>query len=624
MLTLYIYLPALDNKFTNWDDPTYVLENKNVKLPISQNFTYFFSHASADNYHPLTMLSLSLDYHLARKVPSQVNAADEPDAAQFHATNLVLHLVNVLLVFFFIYRLTRQRLIVASVTALLFAIHPMHVESVAWIAERKDVLYSFFFLAGLILYLKYLEKQQWMFLLPTGLLFTLSLFSKPAAVVFPLVLLVIDYFSARKFTYRLLIEKIPFFILSGLFGLVTLGIQGSLAEAGLKVFPAAHRIMFTSYGLIMYPFKLLLPSSISAFYPYPSLDPAGHLPAYFYFSPVIVCAIAALVWYSSRFTRVVSFGFLFYLASMVLVIQFVPVGNAIRADRYSYLSAIGLFFIIAWYLDQAYISKGKIMQSARWAITAVCLVYFIFLGKMTREQTVVWQNSETLWNDVIAKYPETYVGYKHRGNYYSSQNNFEMAIKDYESYVRIRQDDAGIYNNLGNAYRLHGENEKAIGAYTKSIAVDSLDPKTWLNRAVIYSIEKHYDAAMKDFNKALTLKPGTMELYISRSVMYKEMRRYQEAIDDYSHVVRENPRNVNAFMDRGYCHMMLKQFPEAKADFEQCIALTPESGQAYYNLSATFNELKDYRKAYQYILKAQSLGYPVDATLLETMKKKGS
>ena len=500
----------------------------------------------------------------------------------------------------------------------------MHVESVAWISGRKDVLYTFFFLAGLIVYLEYLAKRGWWWLLLTGFLFLLSLFSKPSAVIFPLILLAIDYYSERKADAMVIIEKIPFFIMAVIFGMITVRIQGSLAEAGIKVFPFAHRIMFASFGFIMYPFRLLFPASISAFYPYPSLDSSGNLPQVFYFAPFIAVTLIALVWYSYRFTKVVSFGFLFYLISLLLVMQFVPVGNAIRADRYSYLSAIGLFFVIAWYIDKAYGSRQKLMHSMRWGIVAAALVYFIFLGKMTREQTAVWQNSETLWNDVISKYPATYVSYKHRGNYYSRLNKFDKAIRDYETFIKIRQDDAGIYNNLGNAYRLNGENEKAIGAYSKSIAIDSLDAKTWLNRAVIYAIEKQFDAAMCDFNKALTLKPGSMELYISRSVMYKEMRRFQEAIDDYNLVIHENPRNISAFMDRGYCHMMLKQFPEARIDFEQCISLNPVNGQAYYNLSAAWNELKDYHKACQYILKAQSLGYPVDRNLLETMKRKGS
>ena len=194
MLTWYLYKPSLNNNFSNFDDPEYVLENAHVKQLGAENTRYFFTHETAANYHPLTMLSLSLDYYLTIKDKRLFSETEELTAVNFHTTSLILHVLNVLLVFIFIYFLSRKRLIVATVTALLFAIHPMHVESVSWVAERKDVLYTFFFLAGLIVYMKYLGKKGWMWLLITGLLFLCSLFSKPSAVVFPLILLVIDYF----------------------------------------------------------------------------------------------------------------------------------------------------------------------------------------------------------------------------------------------------------------------------------------------------------------------------------------------------------------------------------------------------------------------------------------------
>ena len=623
ILTWFLYKPSLNNHFTNWDDNLYVLDNAQVKQHGYQNTKYFFTHASAGNYHPLTMLSLSFDYRLAEQDKRLVNEIPEPDAEIFHTTSLILHVINVLLVFVFIYLLSRKRLIVASVTALLFAIHPMHVESVAWVAERKDVLYAFFFLAGLIVYMKYLEKTSWWRLLITGLLFLASLFSKPSAVVFPLILLAVDFFYGRKFTARVFLEKLPFFILAVIFGVITSIIQGNLAASGIKVFSLFQRLMFSSYGFITYQYKLLLPLKISAYYPYPGITSAGNLPLIYYLSPLISLAIIGLVFYSIRFTKVIGFGYLFYFFSIALVLQFIPVGNAIMADRYSYISAIGLFFILAWYLDQAFVSKDKILRSLRWILAGACLVYCIFLGKTTFEQTMVWNNSETLWTDVISKYPETYVAYKHRGNYYRSLNIFDKAMKDYLIYTQIRQDDAGVYNNLGNVYRLRNEPEKAIDAYSKSISIDSLDPKTWLNRAVIYSKTKQYASAVKDFNKALSLNIGIMEIYTSRSVMFREMGRYEDAIADLSLLIRNDPNNDKYFIDRGVCHYNLKQFPEAITDFEKCIALNPVDGHAYFNMSAAYNELKDYRKAYQCALKAITLNYPVDKNYLETLKKKG-
>ena len=623
ILTMVLYLPSLRNHFTNWDDNVYVLENTHLKQPLSENIPYFFTSPSAGNYHPLTMISLSLDYHMTVKDKPGVKEAGEPDAFLFHTTSLFFHLLNVVLLFVFIWMLTRKRLIVATVTALLFAIHPMHVESVAWISERKDVLYTFFFLAALIVYMKYLEKKEWTWLLGTGLLFLLSLFSKPAAVIFPLVLLATDYFYGRKFTARVILEKIPFFILALVFGIITSLIQGHLAATGVRVFTLFQRIMFASYAFIMYQWKLVLPLGISAYYPYPSVDAAGNVPTIYYLSPLIALAIIGGVGLSARISRVVSFGYLWFFISLVLVLQFVPVGNAIMADRYSYMSSAGLFFIMGWGVDQAFLSRQKTVRALRWILAGAFLIYLVFLGKMAFEQTRVWENPVTLWTDVIAKHPDAYVAYKHRGNYYGGQNRIEEAKQDYLSFLRIRKDDAGIYNNLGNVYRLGNEIANAIGAYSRSLEVDNRDPKTWLNRAVAYSNIKQYDSAMNDFNMALALHPGAMEIYISRSVMFREMGRYEESIADFTRVINDDPRNENYYMDRGYCYLMIKKYPESLADFEQCLVLNPADGHACYNISAIYNEIKDFKKAYQYALRAKSLNYPVGEPLLETLKQKG-
>ncbi len=623
MLTWFLYKPSLNNNFSNFDDPEYVLENAHVKQLGAENTKYFFTHETAANYHPLTMLSLSLDYYLTIKDKRLFSETEELTAVNFHTTSLIFHVLNVLLVFIFIYLLSRKRLIVATVTALLFAIHPMHVESVSWIAERKDVLYTFFFLAGLIVYMKYLEKNSWWRLLITGLLFLASLFSKPAAVVFPLILLVIDYFYGRKFTARVFFEKIPFFILAVVFGVVTFIIQSHTAVAGIKVLTILQRFAFASYGFIMYQVKLLVPFKIAAFYPWPLQNSSGNLPLFFYLSILISIAIIWLVYYSTRFTKVFSFGYLFYFVCIVLVLQFMPVGSAIMADRYSYMSAIGLFFIIGWYLDQAFLSKAKIFRSLRWIVAPVFLLYCIFLGKIAYDQTLVWQNSELLWTDAISKYPDAPIPYKQRGNYYGTLNLTDKAMKDYMTFLQLRQDDAEVYSNIGNIYGIQGETEKSLEAYSKSLSLDSLSTKTYLNRAITYSKAKQFIPAMEDYNKAIALDPGLMEIYRNRSFFLREMGHFEEAIGDFSQLISCFPLNDNYFMNRGVCYYNLKKFPEALADFEQCVALNPANGQAYFNISTTYNELKNYRQAYQYALKAQSMGFSVDQNFLATLKLKG-
>ena len=214
LLTYFIYQPSLDNGFTNWDDDYYVTQNALVAHPTLKALV---TEPAGGNYHPLTMASLALNY-----------AISGAHAASYHWLNLFLHLANTALVFLFVRKLTGGRLWTTVVTALFFGIHPMHVESVAWIAERKDVLYALFYLLGLIAYLRYLDGRRWPWLIPTWVAFVLSVASKPAAVVFPITLLAIDYFKRRPYLHRLVLEKIPFLLVSIAGGLLTLYAQKSV------------------------------------------------------------------------------------------------------------------------------------------------------------------------------------------------------------------------------------------------------------------------------------------------------------------------------------------------------------------------------------------------------------
>ena len=623
LLTWGVYKPSLNNHFTNWDDPGYVLENSRIKQLNAQNTGYFFTHSSASNYHPLTMLSLSVDYYFTLKDKRLVRETDEPEAYVFHKTSLLLHILNVWMVFVFIWLLSGKRLVVAAVTALLFAIHPMHVESVAWIAERKDVLYTVFFLAGLIVYLKYLERPGWLKLAFTGLLFLASLLSKPAAVVFPLILLSVDYFSGRKFTARVFLEKVPFFLLSLIFGIITFMIQAHVAVAGLQEFTIVQRCLFAAYGFCMYQFNLLSPVDLTAFYPFPLVNLTIHLTWHYYFAAVTATAILWIVYYSTRFTKVIGFGYLFFFFSIVLVLQFMPVGSAIMADRYSYLSATGLFFIMAWYLDQSFVSVNKFVHAVRWFFALIAILYFIFLGKTTFDQTRVWENSETLWTQVISKFPQAEIAYKNRGNYYGNLNLTDKAIADFNTFIQLKQDDPQVYSNLGNAYGLKGDLNRALNAYSRSVKLDSLDPKTWLNRGITYAKFKQPDRALTDYNKALALNADFMQVLPNRAYTLLEMGNYDESISDFSRLIRYSPRNDNYYIDRGTAYYRLKKYPQAIADFRQCVALNPENSRGLFYLSVTYLDISDFRNAYQCALKAKSLGYPVDQGLFEKLKKQG-
>ena len=315
LITFICFSPALSSKkeFTNWDDPVYVIEQKLITNLSVDNVKAMFSvHNDVSlNYHPLTVLSLAVNYHFSKLKPFG-----------YFLTNIFIHLLNTLLVFVFIRKLLSRsfssitaseakhtlssdgllrrsppgndKLIIASaIAALLFGIHPMHVESVAWAAERKDVLYCFFFLSSSLVYINYLETKKIGLLIGCFILFVCSCLSKAMATPLPLILILLDFYYRRKITWQTIAEKIPFLLFALWIGITAVHIQSKEALADFKIFTLAQRIMFASYGFVMYWVKFFIPVSLSTFYPYPSLID-GHVPILYYFMPFVAVAIIAI------------------------------------------------------------------------------------------------------------------------------------------------------------------------------------------------------------------------------------------------------------------------------------------------------------------------------------------
>jgi hypothetical protein len=329
IITLVAYLPVFKAGFV-WDDTNYVQNNQQIR---SIDLESIFSKYVMGNYHPLTMLAFAVEYKFFGL-----------NETGYHIINLLLHLANVLLVYYAAFLLSKKTN-VALITALLFGIHPLHTESVAWISGLKDLLYTSFFLGAYIFYLKYLGEKQNRFYLLALLLFLFSLFSKAMAVSLPVLLLLTDYFKDRKIGIKILIEKIPFFLLAIIFGVVAIFAQrSSEAIQDLSNYSFLQRIVFAGYGFITYLWKFFLPVYQSAFYPYPVKN-GESISLQFYIYPLLALGILAFAIYSLRFTKRIFFGLIFFVITIGLVLQLLPVGEAIMADRYSYIPSIGIFYL---------------------------------------------------------------------------------------------------------------------------------------------------------------------------------------------------------------------------------------------------------------------------------------
>ncbi|HET9826142.1 MAG TPA: hypothetical protein VFP87_12470, partial [Chitinophagaceae bacterium] len=322
--TAVCFIPMLKNHFTNWDDEYYVINNTLLRGP---DWHGIFTQPVVSNYHPLTIISLAINYALTGTDPSS-----------YLVFNLLLHLINTALVFYLVWVLSNRKMWVAFLTALIFGIHPLHVESVAWVSERKDVLYTLFFLLSLLQYWKFLQTGKSVRLWFCFFLFAVSLLSKPAAIVLPLVLLLLDYWKGREINLRLFLEKIPFFILALIFAIITVKIQSAKAIAGLNLYPLWTRPLFATYVLMIYLVRFLIPYPLSAFHPYPRPD---HLGWAVWASPVLILALIAFIWLKRK-NKVVLFGFLFFVVNLLLVLQVVSIGTTIVSERYTYVPYIGI------------------------------------------------------------------------------------------------------------------------------------------------------------------------------------------------------------------------------------------------------------------------------------------
>lgn len=566
-LTGLLFSPMLGNQFTNWDDQFYVLENALLRGP---DWKGIFTQPVVSNYHPLTILTLALNYQVSELKPFS-----------YYFVNWLLHVANTGLVFYFTWLLADRRRWVALFVAAVFAVHPMHVESVAWISERKDVLYTFFYLLGLIAYWRYLNAGGRASYVWTLVWFALSLLSKPAAVAFPLTLLALDYWKARSFReVRLWVEKAPFFALAFAMGVVTVLIQSQKAMASIEMYSLTHRLFFGCYTLLAYVGRFFWPWPLSPFHPYPPVNQLGLLVQA---SPLLLLAVVGAVWYFRR-NRALVFGALFYLVNIILVAQFVSIGNTLLAERYTYVPYIGLAFALA--MSIALYVPERLRQPLGWGLLAVAVTGFSLL---TFRYLDTWKNTEALWNTAIRYAPTAPVPRSNRAHHY-----YQEALKP---------ENASRYSEL---MRRAGEDcDAALKGDPKHYA--SLDI-----RALTYVRLDEPERALPFAQRMVQLAPQNPKGHVILGTVFQRMKRYEEAIEAFNRALELSPNDADALNGRGASLFNGQQkYHEALADFDKAIAIQPNNGMAHLNRSRCYFMLGDKARARESAEKARALGTAV-------------
>jgi len=573
LLTFIVYLPSLGNGFTDWDDRFYVVN----PLVVRPHVRDVLITPVIGNYHPLTILSLALNYRISGYQP-----------ASYHWLNLILHLANTALVFGFVWMLSRRRFWTATATSLFFGIHPMHVESVAWIAERKDVLYTLFYLLGLIGYLRYLERRRWAWFAVCLAAFILSLASKPAAVVFPLTLLALDWFFQRADRARLVLEKLPFLALSIAAGLLTLKAQragGAIAPVG--TWNLFEKLLLASYGSVMYVLKLFVPVGLSAIYPYPAKG-AGLGPEFYGALAGMLVGFPALLFVCRRL-RPVLFGWAFFFINILLVLQFFTVGQAVMADRYTYVPYIGLLLGLTWWLDERP-RPGQAGIPARLVIGAVLVVLLPLSLYQTWMRCGVWKNAETLWTDTIRKFPRRIaVAHNNLGLAFADQGRLEEAILQYREAVQVDDRSAEARNNLGLALAAQGKLDEAITHYREAIRLRNNYVKAHYNLGIALAAQGRLDEAIAHYREAIRLLPDYREAHNNLGVAFAAQGKSDEAIAHYREAIRLLPDYSEAHYNLGNVLAAQGRLDEAIAHYREAIRLKEGFGAARNNLAVALD-----------------------------------
>lgn len=641
LLTLIVYIPSLNNGFIlNWDDGGYIQEHELVHKISWDNFITIFNPTTfyKGNYHPLTTFFYAVEYALVGD-----------HAFLYHLNNLIFHLLDVLLVFIFI-RLISKRNEIAVFVALLFGIHPMHVESVAWISERKDVLYTFFFMLSLIQYFYYFsknEKKRKHYLLSL-IFFFVSLLSKSAAVILPVAMFVLDYYLKRKFNLKLILEKLPFMAFSLAFGIIAVlsqGTKGAIHDL-TPMFAFFERVLIISHSLMTYLWKLFVPIQLAAMYPYPSKI-GGLFPMAYYIAPFVVLAFIALIIFSKKFGRHYIFGALFFFVNIALVMQVVSVGGAAMAERYSYVPYIGLFFMLGKLYDNAVTSKLEKLRMFRPLLHILFAGFVVFFSVLTWQRIGKWKDGEVLMRDLTKVYPSLPFAYNNLGYYYYRwEKNYDKALKEFDlslkmdsTYYQALSNRGVVYNNMERhqeavrdfkvCLRYDPENidgligmanslsallhfEEALPYYNHYLKLKPDDANAILKRGTAFVQLGKLDDALRDFDNSYNIKPDNYELYYWYGLAYYKKADYNTALTNFDKAISLNSKRAEIYSWRGLTKYYLRRFDEAVSDYCTAIQINPKDAASYVNRSVAYFEKKSYQQAWEDINTAGRMGYALD------------
>jgi tetratricopeptide (TPR) repeat protein len=631
LATAFLYAPALNHQFTNWDDDGQITANPDVRDLTPQGIARIFSNVYLQLYQPLTTLGFAVEYRLFGLNPRA-----------YHTVNILVHLGNILLVFVLI-RSLAQNAWIGLAAAALFAVHPLQVEVAAWASSLGILLCSLFYLGTLIAYVAYVRSGRTRYYVGAFAFFLLALLAKTSAVTLPLVLLVIDFYLQRSLlrtltvpegeagialaaprpevwgrlyvwmTYwrerlcgRVVYEKVPFFLLAVVFGCITMMARRSVShfqDFALK-FSLVDQICIVCYCCLWYVGKLIVPVGLSVFHPFPA-KPNGWLPVIYYLAPVLLLGLAVAIACAGRYRRLLAFAALFMLASLLLVVQIIPISYLMVCDRYAYIPCLGLFFVAGT------LGHRMGVRSPFWrrvTLAGAVLVLAFFSGA-TYRRVGVWRDSLTLWNDVIGRRQDIWAAYLNRGLAESERGNPLRAIADFDTTLRLNPRADRALNNRAIAHMSLGDLPAALCDYDEAIRLNPCEVTYHVNRGHLRQDMGDLNGALCDFNAALDLNARNDKALCGRADIYWKQGDWPEVIAGYEAVLRLYPNHVYATLSLGAALMKTGDYERAIVLLNKGLTLGYGGRPAYTLLAQAYQQTGRQELADEALRRARELGY---------------
>ncbi len=645
LITFFVYFPSLTNGFI-WDDDDYIINNFSIQK--TEGLKEIWFSYKTPQYYPVVFSSFWLEYQLWGQNPTG-----------YRVVNLVFHIFNALLIYLILFKLYKP---IALPAALIFALHPVQVETVAWITERKNIFGAFFYLLATFFYIRFYESQQKKDYGLSLLSFTFALLSKSITATFVIVPLLIRWWQGRKFCPRDFIQLTPFVLLGFAAGLNTVYLE--IVRVGAKgsswSLPLLGKLVLPGKIILFYIYKLVFPYELIFFYPRWSIDPSifrQWLP-----SLCVALTLGLLLFYRAKVGRAAFALFLCFVASLFPALGFFnvyPMMYSYVADHFQYIASISMIILLcaaAGFIAQRMVfERFAFAPKTRQIAFIVALVIIVpILGFKSYSYSKVFKNRETLFMDVIRKNPGAWMAHNNLGMVYISKGEVSRAFDQFQQTLKIRPKDCTALNNLGNIYKARGSWEKARTAYETCLAADpeyatahnnlglvhvhsgdlrqarerfekaaALDPmahNTQLNLGLLYLQQKEYDKSMAHYQKAIAIHPYYVEAYLQMGLLYAQTGRNTKARQAFEKVLEIDPDNFHAHNNLGILYRHDGRVEAAVVHFRKAVTLDPNSLQARYNLGEALLELGQKDEARMHFREIPRAGYRLPGHIEEFMK----